>query len=607
MSLKINKHRQDALSLLSASIVFFATAQIGGWGVSLLSFGISQYIALTILATSIMTASIINFFMKGEIPPQSQDATFFSRPLSYTVTGSASVVFLFLLGIAFAKDDLSWDGNVYHLPTIGLWIQKGFIYWIDKPFHSVELMNGYPKGAELFVYLLCMATKSSNLANALNLFFLPLGVFGIALLGQTIGASKRAAWCAASLYILIPVTICQSVSTFIDSAYASCAIATFALFTHYLHRNMSRLDAIIMGASLGLTISIKQPGLLLLSLVIFIWTLRLFIKRAPFNQQSITTIILVAATSMIIGGGWYLRNFITAGSPIYPAGLSIAGHVLLPGKTIADMLAVSGNMPEFMSSWTASQRIAFTWAQGLSAYPYSIVGVDARLGGLGMAWLLGMLPSIPMAFAYMRRETFLAKYSFGCVVFFVSLAFVLQPMNWWARYTVWIYGAGLPAFALLLDQWKIRWIRIWACLILLIVTCECAASLMYTVRFKGLLPTQEIAANSDNTRKLLPMFPELSNKFKSVLESAKNIAIGPLSGENCQLTGNLVMPFGFRKIEAITTDIDAVSIKQLKVGGFDFIIWDKHYGLIPALKQNTKIVAESSRFYLLGITNQVSQ
>lgn len=604
MSLEIKTYGQDTLSLLSSWVTFFATAEIGGWLVSLSGLHISQLSSLAILAISAIVALLVSRRVKGDIPPPNDKPDSTVRLLARPIIVAALLVFIFQLGNAYIKEDLSWDGNVYHLPTIGLWNQHGSIYWIDEPFHSVDLMNGYPKGAELFTYLLCKASGNSAWLNAQNLFFLPLGVIGIALLSQLMGASRYAAWCVSAFYILLPVNICQSPTTYVDSAYASCAIAAIAIWIHCWRGCLNIRTACIMGACLGLAISIKQTGLILMAGTFLLIVIRLIQTRNKKWQTICLYVACILLCAFLVGGGWYLRNWIIANSPLYPAGMTLFGWKLFPGQTVAEMIGESICSPTQIMGLPPVLKIMRSWLPAPSTYPYTIAGCDARLGGLGVFWMLAGVPAILATAIYYFRTKSKFFLDFTILSVWVLFMFFCTPMNWWARYTVWIYALGLPCLAIWWDKIQLRGIlKIWMACNVLILLFEGSVCLIYVAVFEGIPATQGHYPSTDKQASTLPLFPELALKFNAVISSGRSVALGPLSGDNCQLTGNLLAPLGKRMITTLTQDVNSEIIRQLKRQGFDFIIWDKHYELNASLLQNTSITAEASRFYLLHIVN----
>ncbi len=136
------------------------------------------------------------------------------------------MTYLILWAAATVSPDLSFDGNAYHIPAISMWDMRGYIFWVNTNYLE-PLINGYPKGVELIAYILVKAF-SNSIINAVNLVFLPLGVLGIAFLARSLGTGRLLSLCAGAAFLLIPVNINQSTTTYVDSAFASCAAGLIA-------------------------------------------------------------------------------------------------------------------------------------------------------------------------------------------------------------------------------------------------------------------------------------------------------------------------------------------------------------------------------------------
>jgi hypothetical protein len=98
---------------------------------------------------------------------------------------------------------------------------------------------------------------------------------------------------------------------------------------------------------------------------------------------------------------------------------------------------------------------------------------DSRRGGLGYLWLFGCVPSVlallgATAVRWIRRKrrSPVSPTGYEAVIIplltVVALGFIATPNNWWARYTLWVYGLGLPAFAVAVQAGLRRGARFWA-------------------------------------------------------------------------------------------------------------------------------------------------
>ncbi len=509
------------------------------------------------------------------------------------------LVFLLLGFLAVESPDFSWDGNAYHIPTISFWASKGNIHWIDQPFEG-HLMNGYPKGAETITYGVAMSLGNDFL-NTLNLWFLPIGVLGITCICISLGIrSLPAAVCAGLLFMLVPVNLYQSQTTYVDTAFASCLIGFIALWVDLLQRKkISFNHVLIFGLAIGLTLSIKSSAFLVVGLAMIILVIEKSIeyfrtkkkiriigeKQNP--RRAILIFLVIIITASISGGYWYIRNYVITGSPLYPVGLTLNGHVIFPGVAVSKAISESSNTPPALKSESGFVKVAVNWLQGLSKWPLSIKGYDSRIGGLGFFWIFGCIPALLFTL-FSGRKTSLVSKELLCLVILVASGFIFSPMNWWARYTVWIYALGLPVFALFAsDMFSKRLaffpsilLRLWSGLALFIILFEgifCLSSI--TLKMAPGLDIHHPRSLFQADTWIKPdsyLFPEMKGTvMETLITSAKHTAIGPRKDAElihyAGLIGQLSQPVGERCAGFVTK---SVSVSEMVQEGYDFLLWD---------------------------------
>jgi len=416
-----------------------------------------------------------------------------------------------------------------------------------------------------------------------NLFFLPVGVAGIAYLSLSLGASPLLALSAGAAFLLVPVNISQSITTYVDSAFASCAVGVVAMAACLSQQDRSSWRNIaVFGAVLGMAVGVKSTGVALaglaLLLVIVFWLtdslkisslLHRKFERAGFANRKVpilASLLIIAFFALACGGYWYIRNYIHTGSPLYPVGLSIAGHVIFPGESIGQAIASEHNTVPELIGLPAVLRVLYTWTQGLKAWPASIKGYDSRLGGLGFLWLIGCLPALLIACIDYRRFSLAQKRSFPILLVVVGLTFLITPLNWWARYIVWIYALGLPVLALVLSRSVFNpasgivtrgLSAVWLLFCLGFLLFEAAYSTRDVIALASPGPLRSQLANI-----LRPgiwdwpaayLFPDMENTpIQEILSLNENVALGPRGemdfGRYSGLVGELCQPIGARSL-----------------------------------------------------------
>jgi hypothetical protein len=509
-----------------------------------------------------------------------------------------------LWGLAFIVPDLSWDGRAYHIPTMHFWSLLGRVGWIEAYFPATPHMNGYPKGAELMGFVLVRGFGESQLANTVNLLFLPLGVLGLGLLARALGATARAAAAAASLYAMVPVCVAQSITTYVDAAFSCAAIALIAMVV----RTVGLLSAgrvpwallPALGGAMGLVVSTKSPGLLFAANAAAVVMLMAVAqvgwgrgrRAARFAGAAVVFASAALAIAALVGGYWYVRNYLFGGSPIYPAGVQLAGHTIFPGEQIGEVVSPAANTPEYLRGLPGLVRILFTWLQGGTRWPISMADYDSRAGGLGYLWVLGCLPAAVLMLGRMVRRSTPTRWRrpLQTMLLMTGLQFLATPMNWWARYTVWIYALGLPCFAVVVGEvfrdggahWAKRlWVR--ACVA--IAMLEGILCLGYMIDHY-LCPTWMIhdeptaMFHPSNWRKPYwqRQFPQLRGTvLEEILVSEDAVAVGPLlpaPEKQALLLGWLSTPIGRRRILSLPHNPGAEAMAKLKAFRARWILWE---------------------------------
>lgn len=588
---------------------------------------------------------------------------------TWCVAGMALAAYLLLWVPAFSRPDITWDGMTYHLPTIHFWAEKGYVHWIDIPpeagtlwtANGNALFNGYPKGAEVVAFVLS-TLSNGKLVNAPNLIYLPLAFFGIAYVARELGAARPLAACAGLLFVTVPTNVGQAASTYVDTAFASSVIAFFALSFALLRSALPFSTAFVpsplavaVGAALGLALGVKAPALALgplLGIALFVlttfcrWKVR---RRTRTFVRAGGALLVVGAVGIVTGGFWYVRNAVIAGNPMFPVEVKAAGHTIFPGVPVEVQIAEGPNTPYFMKPWSTPKRVLYAWAQSadfewpidgiaehtpdgyaldisskaaIPAWPRSIRYQDPRSGGLGFLWLFGAVPAIVGVFVsnvlrWRRADSKMARTrAFYGLAMFVTYAaivfcfFMMMPMRWWARYTLWLFALGLPMLAVAAqavlgadegrrDHRAVRYsIRGLLVLVTLLAFFEFGYALKWDHTppyFVG--PAREYAESSvadfwhalrtskDDGRSAIYLDLESHDEVaRLALTSDAVIAVAPLSVANGPVLGQLSMPPGRRHVipmgPDIGTDQEAAS-KFVEKYKPRYVIWDQEVGGEP--------------------------
>lgn len=604
-------------TVLTVLVLTHAGIQIGTLALSYLHARLSPSFAMGLIGLSVLGALTLSHATKSNGAHSQNDAPRADWLLLFPVL--AAVAYGILLVRASTLPDYSWDGNTYHIPPINYWARAGYVHWVPVTPVQSELMNGYPKGAELLTWVLATLLRTPRFVSLANFCFLPLGVAGIACLCERLGTSRRVAWACGSLLLCVPVLLWQSVTSYVDCAFGCTAIAALALLCEVQNEWGSGIaswrGATVLGCALGLLCAIKSSGLLLTT-------------AAPLGLLGTTAVraggirrirwIQLAGAGVAcagVGGYWYLRNYLHSGSPLYPVGLSVAGHALFPGRRISDVLDFAGNTPSLYLRWHPAARTAYAWAQGGVRWPNSSFGWDGRFGGLGYLWLAGCVPSVLAVFGLRARRLRKAApegrdWTLILLAGVVELAFLATPLNWWARYTVWIYALGLPclgvsAATIIAQPRGLSAARIWLSVVVLLALSEVGLSLVQIVRNADpgdpeirRLPEPRAAVGEG-----CALFPEaVGTTLQALLLGRDSVGVAPISGdtEKGLLIGSLSVPLGTRDILPIPANTTP-DFRQLQRHHIRYLIYDADTPLPTLPRTQVRITEEIAGFNVVTL------
>ncbi|HTM44964.1 MAG TPA: hypothetical protein VL137_08420, partial [Polyangiaceae bacterium] len=342
---------------------------------------------------------------------------------------------------------VAYDAVAYRLPVIAQWLDLGRIEWVHT---DDAVRNGYPLGQEAISAVIAAATGGFRFAGAISIVFVLQGALALAHLARACGVRSQFAHAASGLFLIVPMTVLNEPSAYVDAAFAGATVAWLCTLCAFACDLEPRREmAIAAGLSGALVLALKGTGVAFVVAPLFVMALYSLwgrYRRAGSISLSIVGLSSWALLCLVIcpGAFWALRNVIHTGNPLWPVTLSVAGFTVFPGQaTMAQVLDVTHNTPTQIATLPAALRTAFTWLQ-LSG---PAVDFDDRLAGLGYAWPLFALPAVVWVLVQPLRAQRRRLLPVASVILLTALCLVLQPMNWWPRYTLWLWGAGALALA----------------------------------------------------------------------------------------------------------------------------------------------------------------
>jgi len=634
--------------LLATILVFLGAIEFLTIALSLAGVTISRRSAIAIILGALVIAWSYRRLLGPAARANHPQTLFWTRagwPL-IVLSALAVVVYGIMWILAYALTDFSYDGLWYHIPAMHFWAFKGGIHWITAdpsafwdPFIN-NCYNGFPKGVELFSFLLIQATGVSRLLNSINLPFIPLGMLAVICLALLLGASPRFALPAGLLFLFIPVNIAQAITTYVDVGTAACYISFLAMLAVILKRlgegTVPWRLLLPLGCALGLAMGAKATGIIFLPLVIIILLVGFMFfysrkhslklpaeaEEKTFRAESPSRWLLIIAgfisltvlIGILVGGYWTIRNYLHTGNPLNPVGITIAGRTIFSdlGWNSRFHCPYAAGTEE----WSQARRILFNWIEGISNWQWARTTYGSLRGGLGFLWLLGCVPSIVWVLGSVvinrlkRRQPDRAiiissPWILIVLVLFIVILFFAMPRhhNHVARYTIWLYGVGLPCFAVAGEKmWNCRarlvrlgaraWFIAVAVLLLLegIFTLHLELGLTFRRRDEVEVASGLISCLARSVREDYPTGYKKGSLMDKILAGTAPVALGPLEGRRRLLLGRLIQAenFGKRRIYFLDRRIagDRENLQRyLKERNVRFVVWDPEIRIPPPLKK----------------------
>lgn len=403
------------------------------------------------------------------------------------------VILIWTALLSYLAPPSGWDGLWYHDPIVGFTIQNHGFKWVDVP-SKLNLVNGYPKTSEM-LSLWFAIFSGRTLVELPNTLLSPLLIASTYLSMRRLAAERAGALAVSLVFFLLPAVALQLRSTYVDVTFITFVAATLALLVRPTVRPR---DALPIGLGLGLMMGMKSTGMLLAPLLLGL----LLCRTLAFRRSSFPNIItpFVAGTLMLaLGSGYYVRNGLRTGNPLWPATLTIEGlgidwegpvrfdeHQGRTGQRIRDIIA-----------WPDSTQ---TYYPDVRKHSYGPVlpwsGPLAFAGVLILLWRCVRDPD--------RRARRTSKLALGTAATLMATV-VVSPAWWWARLNLHAVLGYLILLAVVLSRLPYR-STVCAGIVLI------AAAAIYPLRSAWGVPTQtalELARQSPLERATFRLTPQL--------------------------------------------------------------------------------------------------
>ncbi|MBI4698862.1 MAG: hypothetical protein HY758_08170 [Nitrospirae bacterium] len=356
------------------------------------------------------------------------------------------IAICWMLFIGYLFPSYTWDALWYHLPIVGYIMQSGVIQENHTPFFIDMFINIFPKNIELFFLWNTIFLKSGIISDLSQVFFAVAAVLAIYSMAIKLGLKEIHASYAALLFFFTPVVILQSTTNYVDLAVS----ALFLIALNFLMCGTGRLSVypvFLAGLSGGILLGSKGSGPIFIAVISAMAVILLLAgRRGPLKKKTGYPVMLLSfiLPVLLMGGYWYIKNWVLYGNPVYPMEVSFLDIKLFEGTYDG----IIDPLPDVLDRLSPMIRPFYVWLERVEYYLY-----DSRLSGFGPLWFILILPSMIAAILYAvkeRRQYFLIT---GAVLF---ITFIIYPRNWYPRYVIFILAYGTLSFGMTLSYFEER-------------------------------------------------------------------------------------------------------------------------------------------------------
>jgi hypothetical protein len=438
---------------------------------SLLSLNL--IISMTVLTYSLRFGSVTTgtplsvYIMSVFVELGEQSKRFFSIIGNDIILILIFSLFCILIGwmifIAYLFPSYTWDALWYHLPIVGYIMQNGAVQELANNSFIEQFINIFPKNIELFFLWNIIFLKSDVLIDLSQMLFTLVGVLAVFSMAIKLEIREKYAMYAALLFFFTPVIILQSTTNYVDIAISvlfltslnfliSDGVLTSRNNVPGINNIKQRKMFLLMGGlTTGILLGAKGSGplfLVILSALVMIQKVRKYmtytrnpdmLKEYKARKVMKSYLIYFIVPAVIMGGYWYMKNWVLYDNPVYPMEVSIMGKVFFKGL-YKDMIEP---VPDAINKLSFFARPIYVWMENIEFYLY-----DSRLGGLGPIWFILFIPSLVFSTSHALKNR---KYQFLAVVAIIMTGFFIYPRHWTPRYVIFIVGLGALSFAYIMD------------------------------------------------------------------------------------------------------------------------------------------------------------
>ncbi len=268
-----------------------------------------------------------------------------------------------------------FDSLAYHLPAMARWYQAHTFVRLEQ----FKQISRYPYAWEMLSGLFLMPFREDFLVALPGLVAWVMLALATDVAALELGAQRPAALAAAVLVVATPVARRIVTTMHVDLPLAACFMAGLAFATAARRAPGARTVGLTAAAA-GLVAGIKMSGLVydaLLAVVLALAATRARRAARPTETADRALCVLGVAGALVVGGVWYLINWMELGNPLGHLRVELAGTTIFPGSVDSHRVARTTLAALFHPTSRADWRVLLSALTAQGALPLLILGLGA--------------------------------------------------------------------------------------------------------------------------------------------------------------------------------------------------------------------------------------
>jgi len=236
----------------------------------------------------------------------------------------------------------AYDALTYHLYFPVRWLQDGAISvvptWFGDPAPTYA-----PAASAVYYAWLLLPMRADWLARCGQFAFWPLLLGAAGMCARGLGLSRATARLVVLLVVCMPAVAAQAGTAMVDVALAAHVVAVVGFGLRFA-RTGDRADVLGLCLGLGLMLGTKFVGVAFVAalapLLVFVVWCGMRARRAVGGVQAggdarsaadRASVVGIVVLAVVVGFGWYGRNLVVTGNPLYPLEVQVGGVTLFEG------------------------------------------------------------------------------------------------------------------------------------------------------------------------------------------------------------------------------------------------------------------------------------